>query len=99
MGVHTPEYLFEKSTAHVQAALKRFDICYRVAQDNSDATWSAFNNQYWPAADLIDADGCIVYQHFGERRHAEAEAAIRKLFPLWLMTHQPPPCRLRGLYG
>jgi hypothetical protein len=63
----------------VQAALKRFDIRYPVAQDNSYATWTAFNNQYWPAQYLIDADGRIVYQHFGEGRYAETEAAIQKL--------------------
>ena len=79
VGVHTPEYPFEKSTANVQAALKRFDIRYPVAQDNSYATWTAFNNQYWPAQYLIDADGRIVYQHFGEGRYAETEAAIQKL--------------------
>ena len=79
VGVHTPEYPFEKSTANVQAALKRFDIRYPVAQDNSYATWTAFHNQYWPAQYLIDADGHIVYQHFGEGRYAETEAAVQKL--------------------
>ncbi|MCY0857128.1 thioredoxin family protein [Cupriavidus sp. D39] len=79
VGVHTPEYPLEKSTANVQRALKRFDIRYPVAQDNSYATWSAFHNQYWPATYLIDAEGRIVYQHFGEGRYAETEAAIRKL--------------------
>ncbi|MFJ1254242.1 thioredoxin family protein [Cupriavidus sp. CuC1] len=79
VGVHTPEYPLEKSTANVQAALKRFDIRYPVAQDNNYATWSAFHNQYWPATYLIDAEGRIVYQHFGEGRYAETEAAIRKL--------------------
>ncbi|MDW3681087.1 thioredoxin family protein [Cupriavidus sp. CV2] len=79
VGMHTPEYPLEKSTANVQSALKRFDIRYPVAQDNSYATWSAFHNQYWPATYLIDAEGRIVYQHFGEGRYAETEAAIRKL--------------------
>ncbi|MGY2490750.1 thioredoxin family protein [Cupriavidus sp. CP313] len=79
VGVHTPEYPFEKSTDNVQAALKRFDIRYPVAQDNAYATWSAFRNQYWPAKYLIDANGRIVYQHFGEGGYAETEAAIRKL--------------------
>lgn len=79
VGVHTPEYAFEKSTPNVQAALKRLDVRYPVAQDNSYATWSAFHNQFWPALYLIDADGRIVYQHFGEGRYAETEAAIQKL--------------------
>ena len=79
VGVHTPEYAFEKSTANVQAALKRLDVRYPVAQDNSYATWSAFHNQFWPALYLIDAEGRIVYQHFGEGRYTETEAAIQKL--------------------
>ncbi len=79
VGVHTPEFPFEKSTANVQAALKRFDIRYPVAQDNAYGTWSAYRNQYWPALYLIDANGRIVYQHYGEGRYAETEAAIRKL--------------------
>ncbi|WP_019447778.1 thioredoxin family protein [Cupriavidus sp. BIS7] len=79
VGVHTPEFPFEKSTANVQAALKRFDIRYPVAQDNMYGTWSAFRNQYWPATYLIDADGRIVYQHYGEGRYEETEAEIQKL--------------------
>lgn len=79
VGVHTPEFAFEKSTANLQAALKRFDIRYPVAQDNMYATWSAYGNQYWPAVYLIDADGRIAYQHYGEGRYAETEAAIQKL--------------------
>nr|WP_315598294.1 thioredoxin family protein [uncultured Cupriavidus sp.] len=79
VGVHTPEFPFEKSTANVQAALKRFDIRYPVAQDNAYGTWSAYRNQYWPALYLIDANGRIVYQHYGEGRYAETEAAIKKL--------------------
>ncbi len=79
VGVHTPEFPFEKSTDNVKAAIKRFDIRYPVAQDNAYATWSAFRNQYWPATYLIDANGRIVYQHYGEGRYEETEAAIRKL--------------------
>ncbi|MGO4809381.1 thioredoxin family protein [Cupriavidus sp. 2MCAB6] len=79
VGVHTPEYAFEKSTANVQAALGRLDVRYPVAQDNGYGTWSAFRNEYWPALYLIDADGRIVYQHFGEGSYAETEAVIQKL--------------------
>jgi thiol-disulfide isomerase/thioredoxin len=79
VGVHTPEFPFEKSTANVQAALKRFDIRYPVAQDNAYGTWSAYRNQYWPATYLIDAEGRIVYQHYGEGRYKETEAEIQKL--------------------
>ncbi|WP_420997300.1 redoxin domain-containing protein [Cupriavidus sp. 30B13] len=79
VGVHTPEFAAEKSTANVQAAIKRFGIRYPVAQDNAYATWGAYGNQYWPALYLVDADGRIVYQHFGEGRYAETEATIQRL--------------------
>ncbi|PVY77792.1 thioredoxin family protein [Cupriavidus alkaliphilus] len=79
VGVHTPEFPFEKSTANVQAALKRFDIRYPVAQDNMYGTWSAYRNQYWPATYLIDTTGRIVYQHYGEGRYKETEAEIQRL--------------------
>jgi thiol-disulfide isomerase/thioredoxin len=78
VGVHTPEFAFEKSTGNVQAALKRFDIRYPVAQDNAYATWNAWRNQYWPALYLVDARGNVVYKHFGEGQYAETEAAIQK---------------------
>jgi hypothetical protein len=65
----------------VQASLKRFGIRYPVAQDNAYATWDAYKNQYWPALYLIDANGKIVYQHFGEGQYAETEAQIQKLLP------------------
>jgi thiol-disulfide isomerase/thioredoxin len=79
VGVHTPEYPYERSTANVTAALKRFDIRYPVAQDNRYATWDAYRNQYWPATYLIDKSGRIVYTHFGEGQYEETEAAIRRL--------------------
>jgi hypothetical protein len=79
VGVHTPEYPFEKSTSNVQAALKRLDIRYPVAQDNAHVVRDAYRNQYWPALYLVDASGRIVYQHFGEGRYEETEAAIQKL--------------------
>ncbi|KJK24422.1 thioredoxin [Burkholderiaceae bacterium 16] len=79
VGVHTPEFPFEKSTDNVKAAIKRFGIRYPVAQDNSYATWNAFSNQYWPAVYLIDASGKIVYKHLGEGQYEETEAVIQKL--------------------
>jgi thiol-disulfide isomerase/thioredoxin len=79
VGVHTPEYPFERSTANVQAAIKRFGIAYPVAQDNRYATWQAYGNQYWPAVYLVDRRGRIVYTHFGEGAYAETEARIRAL--------------------
>jgi thiol-disulfide isomerase/thioredoxin len=79
VGVHTPEYPVERSSANVAAALKRFDIRYPVAQDNRYATWEAYNNQYWPATYLIDKQGKVVYTHFGEGQYDVTEATIRKL--------------------
>ncbi|SEL13013.1 Thiol-disulfide isomerase or thioredoxin [Pseudoxanthomonas sp. GM95] len=79
VGVHTPEYAYEKQTHNLQAAVQRFGITYPVAQDNDYRTWSAYGNQYWPALYLIDADGRIVYQHFGEGGYAQTEAKIRQL--------------------
>jgi thiol-disulfide isomerase/thioredoxin len=79
IGVHTPEYPFERSTANVVDANQRLGITYPVAQDNRYATWSAYHNRYWPAVYLIDKKGRIVYTHFGEGGYAETEAAIRTL--------------------
>lgn len=79
VGVHTPEYPFERSTDNVKTAIKRFGITYPVAQDNRYTTWSAYNNQYWPAFYLIDKKGQVVYTHFGEGQYAQTEAAIRGL--------------------
>lgn len=79
VGVHTPEYPFERSTDNVTKAIKRFGITYPVAQDNLYATWNAYNNQYWPAFYLINKKGQIVYRHFGEGKYQETEAAIRTL--------------------
>ncbi len=79
VGVHTPEFAFEKETANVQRALSQFHITYPVAQDNDYATWTAFHNEYWPAEYLIDAKGHIRLAHFGEGRYEEMDAAIREL--------------------
>ncbi|WOD16550.1 thioredoxin family protein [Paraburkholderia kirstenboschensis] len=79
IGVHTPEYPFERDVGHVSAALKKFDIRYPVALDNQYATWNAFNNQYWPALYLFDKAGHVVYSHFGEGDYAQTEAKIREL--------------------
>lgn len=79
VGVHTPEYAFERKTSNVQDALKRFGITFPVAQDNRYDTWDAYSNRYWPAFYLINKQGRIVYTHFGEGKYAETEAAIRRL--------------------
>lgn len=79
VGVHTPEFEFEKNTANVEAATVQYKINYPVAQDNDYGTWNAYNNQYWPAHYLIDANGKIRYVHFGEGKYDETEQAIKTL--------------------
>jgi thiol-disulfide isomerase/thioredoxin len=79
VGVHTPEFAYEKSTKNVQDAIKRLQIKHAVAQDNSYGTWKAFKNQYWPAVYLIDKQGKIVYSHFGEGSYGTTEKKIQAL--------------------
>ena len=79
IGIHTPEFEYEKKTANVADAIERHQITYPVAQDNDYATWKAYNNRYWPAFYLIDQKGHIRYVHFGEGRYEETEQAIQDL--------------------
>ena len=79
VGVHTPEFAFEKERANVETAIKRLGIHYPVAQDNQYRTWRAFGNQYWPAAYLIDRSGTIVATQFGEGGYQQMENAIAHL--------------------
>ena len=79
IGVHSPEFPFERDAANVADAIERDGIHYPVVQDNDLGTWNAFGNQYWPAKYLIDADGHIRYVHFGEGGYGQTEAAIRSL--------------------
>ncbi len=79
IGVHTPEFAFERVPENVRKAVADFEIRYPVAVDNDWAIWRAFNNRYWPAHYLADAQGRIRYHHFGEGRTDETEAAIRAL--------------------
>ncbi|MBR0991323.1 thioredoxin family protein [Bradyrhizobium japonicum] len=79
VGVHTPEFPFERSAANVQAALKRHGITYPVAQDNDSKTWNAYSNQYWPAQYIIDQTGKIVFQHAGEGGYDQIDRTVAKL--------------------
>jgi len=79
VGVHTPEFAFERSAGNVQAAIKRYGIAHPVAMDNDYATWRAYDNRYWPAHYLVDGQGRIRYRHFGEGDYERTEAAIHAL--------------------
>ncbi len=79
VGVHSPEFAFEKESKNLAAAIKQYAIHYPVAQDNDFATWKAYDNQYWPAEYLIDAKGQVRATHFGEGNYDETEANIRSL--------------------
>ncbi len=79
LGVHTPEFTFEKSEKNVAMAIKNHGLTYPIAQDNDFGTWGAFANQYWPAKYLIDAKGYVRYTHFGEGDYADTDAAIASL--------------------
>lgn len=79
IGVHTPEFEFEKNLKNVQKAVKDFGITYPVVQDNNFATWKNYNNNYWPAKYLIDKDGYVRYTHFGEGEYDKTELAIQEL--------------------
>jgi peroxiredoxin len=79
IGVHTPEFPFERSTGNIQTAIKHHGIQYPVAQDNDYATWNAYHNHYWPAQYIIDKTGRIVFEHAGEGQYDEIEQTIRKL--------------------
>ena len=79
IGVHAPEFAFEKNIDNVRKAVADFRIDYPVAVDNDYRIWRAFDNSYWPAHYLIDAEGQIRYSHFGEGNYAEIEQAIQDL--------------------
>ena len=78
IGLHTPEFSFEKVQKNVEKAVKDFEIKYPVVLDNDFSTWNAYKNRYWPRKYLIDIDGYIVYDHAGEGQYKETEVAIQK---------------------
>ena len=79
LGVHAPEFAFEKVTENVKDAVADANIKYPVALDNNFATWQAYENRFWPAKYLIDKDGQVRYTHFGEGDYAETEETIQAL--------------------
>ena len=82
VGVHSPEFEFEKKPANVRDAIAQHGIRYPVALDNRLSTWLNFNNRYWPAHYLIDRQGRVVYTHFGEGKYNVTENNIRYLLGL-----------------
>ena len=93
VGVHSPEFPFEKDASNVATAIRTNGLRYPVAQDNDLGTWDAYGNQYWPAEYFIDARGHVRFAHFGEGQYAEKERVIRALLAeagqtkLGSMTH------------
>jgi hypothetical protein len=79
IGVHTPEFAFEKNINNVKTAVADLNIGYPVAVDNDYTIWRAFNNLYWPAHYFIDAQGRIRHHHFGEGEYAQSEKVIQQL--------------------
>jgi cytochrome c biogenesis protein CcdA/thiol-disulfide isomerase/thioredoxin len=89
IGVHTPEFPFEKDESNVRKAVKDLGVTYPVPMDNSYKIWRSFNNQYWPADYFIDATGRVRFHHFGEGGYDESEHWIRTL--LEEASHRPLP--------
>jgi alkyl hydroperoxide reductase subunit AhpC len=78
VGVHTPEFFWEKPYAKVEAATRKFGIRYPVVQDNSYTIWKRFGVWAWPTAVLVDKKGIIRYRHIGEGAYEETESLIRR---------------------
>jgi thiol-disulfide isomerase/thioredoxin len=79
VGVHSPEFEFEKLTENVVSSVTAFELEYPIAQDNAFGTWRAYSNRFWPAKYLVDQDGTVRYVHFGEGAYDETEVRIRDL--------------------
>lgn len=79
IGVHSPEFAFEKVQSNVEKAIKDFGLTYPVVMDNDFGTWEAYKNHYWPAHYLVDAEGVIRRHHFGEGDYENMERAIQAL--------------------
>jgi cytochrome c biogenesis protein CcdA/thiol-disulfide isomerase/thioredoxin len=91
VGVHTPEFPFEREASNVEEAIKTDGIEYPVVQDNENGTWDAYGNLYWPAEYFVDAKGEVRYAHFGEGEYGEKEQVIREL--LAGAGHEPGKAR------
>lgn len=90
VGVHSPEFEFEKDQKNVEAAVKQFGIEYPVVMDNDQSTWDSFGNRFWPHEYLIDLNGNIIYDHIGEGNYDESESEIQKALGLTNMDLSAP---------
>jgi thiol-disulfide isomerase/thioredoxin len=79
VGIHTPEFPFERDINQIKTALKKHKITYPIAVDNQHKMWSAYNNEYWPHLFLADRRGVIQYDHIGEGAYDTTEQKIRQL--------------------
>jgi cytochrome c biogenesis protein CcdA/thiol-disulfide isomerase/thioredoxin len=79
VGVHTPEFAFERDADNVRRAVRDLGVSYPVALDNAYGTWTAWQNRYWPAKYFVDRTGRLRYAHFGEGGYAESERVLRRL--------------------
>jgi thiol-disulfide isomerase/thioredoxin len=79
VGVHSPEFDFEKNVANIRQAIQHYNVLWPVAVDSNMATWNAYSNQYWPAEYLIDKNGAVRETHFGEGQYDRSEQSIRTL--------------------
>jgi alkyl hydroperoxide reductase subunit AhpC len=79
VGVHAPEFTWERPYDKVVKATKELKVAYPVVQDNAFAIWKRFGNHYWPALVVVDRKGVVRYTHIGEGDYEETEALIRKL--------------------
>ncbi|HEX3736841.1 MAG TPA: thioredoxin family protein, partial [Solirubrobacterales bacterium] len=96
VGVHTPEFPFEREASNVEEAIKTDGIGYPVVQDNEMGTWNAYGNLYWPAEYFVDAKGQVRFAHFGEGEYGEKEQVIRELLA---EAGHPPGKERSGAHG
>src|ERR1700754_1964546 len=96
VGVHTPEFPFEREASNVEEAIKTEGIKYPVVQDNEDGTWNAYGNLYWPAEYFVDSRGHVRFAHFGEGNYGEKEEVIRELLT---EAGHPPGKERSGAHG
>jgi thiol-disulfide isomerase/thioredoxin len=97
IGVHTPEFDFEKQLPNVQKAVQKFGITYPIALDSNQAIWNAFHNEFWPAHYFIDAKGKVRFEHFGEGNYDQSEHWIQQL--LQERDAKPMPASAVSVHG